>query len=290
MDSSRSAKLLELLKERVSCLGPKLLITGDLSYLAYEEAALRELTDALNIPPIFECVPPTEHSEGGLLFSHSDGTTFVTDITVDSWLPFSAQKSPNEWRRLKYESALKSEGIEPLESGEDGFLRFLDREKEQAALAVINNIEQRVRQVEDLQDQNRIDLDKLRTLLGHNQTGCSEVANSNLQADANCPVVILNDRRLIRQRVVVTLDPPQVTLNGTAHAVKPDGALLVKELIDAQGDWKSSKEIGIGRAHRARSGLPKQIRELIESATFKGYRIPLSALAYRRQISSVDTP
>lgn len=131
MDSSRSAKL-ELLKERVSYLGPMLSITGDVSCLVSEEAILRELTDALKMPPIFECVPPTEHSEGGLLFNHPNGTTFVTDITVDAWLPINAQKCPNEWRRFKYESALQSEGLDSAVSGKDGFLRFANRQKEQA--------------------------------------------------------------------------------------------------------------------------------------------------------------
>jgi len=80
-------------------------------------------------------------------------------------------------------------------------------------------------------------------------------------------------------RIVVQLEPPQVTLDGTAHAVKPDGAMMVKSLVDADGDWLSGADIGLGRADRARNGLPDPIRNLIEASAAKGFRIRRSSSA-----------
>jgi len=78
-------------------------------------------------------------------------------------------------------------------------------------------------------------------------------------------------------RLVVTLNPPQVTLDGRAHAVKPDGSLFVDALLKADGDWVTGETLGI-RADRVKKDLPKEIRSMIESSPGKGSRISRNAL------------
>jgi hypothetical protein len=81
-------------------------------------------------------------------------------------------------------------------------------------------------------------------------------------------------------RMTVTLDPPQAVLDGKPFALTADGADFVKSLLDAKGDWLSSSNLpNIPRPDRVRKALPRLVRELIESAPSKGFRIPQSVLA-----------
>ena len=78
-------------------------------------------------------------------------------------------------------------------------------------------------------------------------------------------------------RVQVMLTPPQVTVDGTAYAVSPDGALLVDELLKADAEWISGENLMM-RVDRVKKNLPKPVLDLIESVPGKGHRIPRQAL------------
>jgi hypothetical protein len=82
-------------------------------------------------------------------------------------------------------------------------------------------------------------------------------------------------------RITVSLEPPQVVIDGTALAVRQDGAAMVKILLDHRGDWVSSAlaEAGIVRSDRVKRDLPQQVQAVIESARSKGHRIRLAEVA-----------
>ncbi len=80
-------------------------------------------------------------------------------------------------------------------------------------------------------------------------------------------------------RLIVSLDPPQVTIDGTAYAVAPDGADFVKTLVDADGDWISSTDAGwLFRPDRVLKALPPAVQQLVEPRTGSGYRISRQTL------------
>jgi len=77
-------------------------------------------------------------------------------------------------------------------------------------------------------------------------------------------------------RIVVSLDPPQVVLDGAAYALTPDGAAFLQTLVEANGDWVAGSSIPDIRADRVKGRLPAPIRDLIEASTGKGYRLKLA--------------
>ena len=74
-------------------------------------------------------------------------------------------------------------------------------------------------------------------------------------------------------RLTVVLQPPQAVLDGTAFALKPDGAVLIDALLKANGDWIAGRKLDM-RADRVRNNLPQELRDLVESSPGKGFRIP----------------
>jgi hypothetical protein len=78
--------------------------------------------------------------------------------------------------------------------------------------------------------------------------------------------------------LTVSLNPPQAVFKGNAIALKPDGATLLKALVDANGDWVAAHTLNV-RGDRVLSNLPPEFRALIESVAGKGYRIPREKLA-----------
>lgn len=72
-------------------------------------------------------------------------------------------------------------------------------------------------------------------------------------------------------RMTVTLDPPQVTLNGVTHVLTPTAATFLNALIKAD-DWVSASEI-VPQPSRVRDRMPRPVRILIESSPGKGFRI-----------------
>lgn len=98
-------------------------------------------------------------------------------------------------------------------------------------------------------------------------------------------VLALEQRHIVppeKYRLTVSLDPPQAVLDGEPFALDEDQAAFVKEVLDAGGDWISGSQITkareLPRPDRVRDSLPRQILELIESAKYKGYRLPLASL------------
>jgi len=78
-------------------------------------------------------------------------------------------------------------------------------------------------------------------------------------------------------RLSVTLDPPQAVLDGCAHAITLNGAILLDALLKAESDWVAGHTLEM-RADRVKRRLPKSLRELIKASPGKGYRIPREAL------------
>jgi hypothetical protein len=84
----------------------------------------------------------------------------------------------------------------------------------------------------------------------------------------------------LHPRLKVSLDPAQAIVDGNPIALEPDQAEFVYALLDAKGDWMSGKQFpNLPRADRVRDGLPKPVKDFVESAKFKGFRIALSKLA-----------
>ena len=71
---------------------------------------------------------------------------------------------------------------------------------------------------------------------------------------------------------IVCLDPPQVTIDDTAYAVKKPAAVLLNALVKANGDWINGKKV-VQQPTRVVAGMPKQVRKLVESSPGKGYRL-----------------
>jgi hypothetical protein len=74
-----------------------------------------------------------------------------------------------------------------------------------------------------------------------------------------------------------------VTLGGKPYSVSADAALMVKTLLDADGDWVAGDTLNM-RADRVKKSLPNAVQKLIESVPGKGNRIPRTALAELRQV------
>ena len=79
-------------------------------------------------------------------------------------------------------------------------------------------------------------------------------------------------------RITVDVQASAITLDGTIHHnISAKGILLVKALVEAGGEWINGTAI-VKKVSRVKAGLPKAIRDLIESQTGAGTRIPLSKL------------
>ncbi len=71
---------------------------------------------------------------------------------------------------------------------------------------------------------------------------------------------------------VVSFDPPQVVIHGTAYALKRLAATFFNALVTASGDWINGQEV-VPQASRVVASMPDQVRKLVESAPGKGYRL-----------------
>ncbi|NQT13862.1 MAG: hypothetical protein HQ582_14000 [Planctomycetes bacterium] len=77
----------------------------------------------------------------------------------------------------------------------------------------------------------------------------------------------------------VSLDPPQVTIDGHPYGLSDTQAAFVQQLLDA-GDWVSGKDIDLGtRAGRIRKSLPGPVADIVESRDGVGFRVRPEYLA-----------
>ena len=70
---------------------------------------------------------------------------------------------------------------------------------------------------------------------------------------------------------VVCLTPPRVTIGDTAYTVTETAAKFVAKLVEAK-DWISGHSI-VNQPSRVVSNMPTEVRNVIESASGKGFRI-----------------
>jgi hypothetical protein len=75
-------------------------------------------------------------------------------------------------------------------------------------------------------------------------------------------------------RLVISLEPPQATIDGTPYALKVSAAKLLKALHDA-ADWVNGKSV-INQPSRVVATMPEKVRRIIESSPGKGFRVNLS--------------
>ena len=80
--------------------------------------------------------------------------------------------------------------------------------------------------------------------------------------------------------IIVDTDPPQAIVDGVRHELGEQSAILLKAVVEAKGEWISSKQIeraysvfDAQHADRAKRNLPERLRLLIESSTGKGHRL-----------------
>jgi hypothetical protein len=100
-------------------------------------------------------------------------------------------------------------------------------------------------------------------------------------ADRPSPVRV--DPPPSQPRIKVYPDVPAVVLDDIPYPMKEGGAPFVQALLDAKGDWISSKEIvakypelALGSPiDKIRKRLPKPISDLVKSKRGTGYRIRL---------------
>ena len=104
--------------------------------------------------------------------------------------------------------------------------------------------------------------ERLAHALQSNSTDC-DLTQDNLapQVQASAPT----GNAKPKPRLLVTNHPPQATLDGTAYAIKPDAAVFLIALLQANGDWVSPNTHGV-RTNRVVKALPAEIRALIETA------------------------
>ncbi len=74
-------------------------------------------------------------------------------------------------------------------------------------------------------------------------------------------------------RLQVDGDQEAATLDGKSYSVTGEAARFLDALVKADGVWVSSTQLLITKASRLVADLPEEIKEMIESATGKGYRI-----------------
>ena len=68
----------------------------------------------------------------------------------------------------------------------------------------------------------------------------------------------------IETRFVVSLSPPQVTIDGTPYALKNTAAPLIAGLMKSH-DWVSGSSI-VSQASRVVASMPAEVQKWIESA------------------------
>ncbi|MBU4270802.1 MAG: hypothetical protein KKE86_04225 [Planctomycetes bacterium] len=70
---------------------------------------------------------------------------------------------------------------------------------------------------------------------------------------------------------IVSLTPPQITIDGTAYAVTEEAAKLLNDLVTAN-DWVSGHSI-VNQPSRVVAKMPDPVKKLVESAPGKGFRL-----------------
>ena len=75
-----------------------------------------------------------------------------------------------------------------------------------------------------------------------------------------------------RPRITVSVDPPQVVIDGAAYAIKPKMAEFFEAMVVASGDYVSMSSHGI--RSRDTESLPKEVQAIIDTQPGSGSRIP----------------
>ena len=79
------------------------------------------------------------------------------------------------------------------------------------------------------------------------------------------------------KKIIVSLQPPEITYENKVYQVEPDGAIFINALVEKDGEWVAGETLEM-RADRVKRKLPSEIEKLVESARGKGHRIRRSTL------------
>lgn len=90
-------------------------------------------------------------------------------------------------------------------------------------------------------------------------------------------------------RLTVSTDPkaPSAILDGKPFSLRPDGAELLAALVNASGEWVSASKT-VATPSRVLASFPKDIRDLVETKSGAGYRIPRDRLFYPAKNTAID--
>lgn len=90
----------------------------------------------------------------------------------------------------------------------------------------------------------------------------------------------------VRERLVISLEPPQAVLDGRAYALTEQGAMFLDAVVAAEGNWVTGGEIAVRhslfdsqRIKRIKDRLPGPLVRLVESAPGRGSRLRVADLA-----------
>lgn len=98
-------------------------------------------------------------------------------------------------------------------------------------------------------------------------------------ADHGCPepgagmeVGAAGSATVKQPHIAVSLNPPQVTIDGKAYALNRNAAKLLQAIVDADGEWVAASACD-AQAARTINGMPPEVRRLIESKPGAGTRL-----------------
>ncbi len=147
-----------------------------------------------------------------------------------------------------------------------------------AALAELRRIDHAARRAaDDAKAEADARMTELVSTLGVREPAFRDQFISESERTADCKT----DEAESNARLVVSVDPPQATIDGTPIALGIEQAIFLQRLIGAEGDWLTGPKNfldAMTRPDRVFKSLPDTLRELVESGGPKGYRISRKSL------------
>ena len=80
-------------------------------------------------------------------------------------------------------------------------------------------------------------------------------------------------QRSWKERLQVDQEKSIVTLDEEPYALTGDNLLMIKILLEADGDWVAMRKHGISTPIRIKKSLPSKLQDIIETSSGKGYRL-----------------
>lgn len=77
--------------------------------------------------------------------------------------------------------------------------------------------------------------------------------------------------KVIEQRAVVSTVPPQIAIDGKAYSITDTAAILLQNLVNADGEWVSGSDV-VNQPSRVVAAMPEQVRMHVEASPGKGFR------------------